>query len=979
MGDRTTDHHATIRTIPHFICSSPHYAIGKFPIQVTKKNSGCEHLGKEKKAVQKDEFKRTVPFCCYNMHNSHNKNGAGSSPKHKKSQSTSPQLWPESAQHSGERARQVAGKDFFTEQLTPRNPAAEQGDSGLKSSEAETVGKKTAKSASKHNRNKSTFLAPFSFTTSQVKSTRPRINLKIQHRAQAKALASTKESEKPKTVQINDSEIKTRTRDFNGEGRKQHSSVNPKDLLTKSTAKQSFVLSKEKAAHKSSLSTAELLFRNRMNRLKCKNPVPLKTETNTERKPSAAKIIQQSKKGINQSAGKIKLNLEGLGSAKQMSVSTNKIKPVKREESALKKTVIGKAIQLQSARKVLMSSSTASGKSIVHKKASSNLHSASKDSKSKRQLSTANGRLAEGTQGKKVSKEEWCNLHKYMPSCAISGANSFRAASSKANKNLPAAAVPKTARVENAKPTISKVRKEQKSSMPNKINNINKIIPLSKESLKMLEKIKDSEEIANYIKDHIKKHNKPPDTRIDFYRIGRILGAGAFGKVNLGMHKLTGKLVAIKSIKKAYLKDEESKKKLMQEFSILKNLRHPNIIRLYESFETEKHTLIVMELCSGGDLLNYITKRKRLSEDLAKFVFKALINGLTHCHRHGVLHRDIKLDNVLINTEGELKICDFGVSKAMRKGEVITQRCGTPAYIAPEILKGKGYKGFASDYWSAGVALYAMLYGTVPFKSTSVKDLYQIILKKKIALKDDVSEEARDLLMKLLERNPRRRLSSEEILGHKWMQGIQEMSLFTKEESKTLNKETWGKAKADGKTNTLFSEQNVDSTINELNKNNMTKSIILAPYNSTFSEDQTAHKLDEDCDFIDKALAMKFSVNVKDIDRQFEKNNNFDIDNGVYTKFIFSSKEENKEKDVEEGADNSDSEIGSIDSLDHEVEEVSKNGERMDDLVKEKVDKGALEKMRTYGYAKEYVTKCLNNNELNHATATYYLLTNHYF
>ena len=209
------------------------------------------------------------------------------------------------------------------------------------------------------------------------------------------------------------------------------------------------------------------------------------------------------------------------------------------------------------------------------------------------------------------------------------------------------------------------------------------------------------------------------------------------------MHKLTGKLVAIKSINKQYLTDEDSRRKLMQEYSILKILQHPNIIRLYESFESVKHILIVTELCSGGDLLNYVREHKKLNEKMAKFILKKLLEGLHYCHKKEILHRDIKLDNVLLNKEGELKICDFGVSREVHKNEVMTEQCGTPAYIAPEILKGKGYNGFEADIWSAGVALYAMLYGTVPFKSNNMKDLHKLIMKGKYTLKEGISENAK--------------------------------------------------------------------------------------------------------------------------------------------------------------------------------------------------------------------------------------------
>jgi 5'-AMP-activated protein kinase, catalytic alpha subunit len=133
------------------------------------------------------------------------------------------------------------------------------------------------------------------------------------------------------------------------------------------------------------------------------------------------------------------------------------------------------------------------------------------------------------------------------------------------------------------------------------------------------------------------------------------------------------------------------------------------------------------------------------------------------------VHRDIKLDNILLDSEGEVKICDFGVSKLVRPGEVMNEQCGTPAYIAPEILRDKGYEGFSVDLWSAGVVLYAMLYGTVPFKANNMSELQKMIMKAKYTMKDDVSEEARELLKGLLEKDPAKRLKVPEILAHKWL------------------------------------------------------------------------------------------------------------------------------------------------------------------------------------------------------------------
>lgn len=157
------------------------------------------------------------------------------------------------------------------------------------------------------------------------------------------------------------------------------------------------------------------------------------------------------------------------------------------------------------------------------------------------------------------------------------------------------------------------------------------------------------------------------------------------------------------------------------------------MVRLYDTFETNKHICFVMELCAGGDLLTYVRKRRKLAEDVAKYFFKQLIEGLAYLHHSKlIVHRDIKLDNILLDANGRIKIADFGVSRQVRdEAERMTEQCGTPAYIAPEILRDKGYEGFKVDVWSAGVCLYAMLIGTVPFKAASMQELHHLIINGK--------------------------------------------------------------------------------------------------------------------------------------------------------------------------------------------------------------------------------------------------------
>ena len=218
--------------------------------------------------------------------------------------------------------------------------------------------------------------------------------------------------------------------------------------------------------------------------------------------------------------------------------------------------------------------------------------------------------------------------------------------------------------------------------------------------------IKERDELIKFTKAYIEKNNELPPTTLDYYEFVKWIGKGAFGKVTLGIHKLTGKYVAIKTIDKALIKDDFSKRKIFQEVYILKKIRHSNIIRLLEVFESNNHYLMVMEFAGGGDLLHFIKRRGRMQESDAKFIFKQIVYGLSHIHCRSVIHRDIKLDNILLDWESGVKICDFGVSKIIKKGQVIKEQCGTPAYIAPEIITDEGYQGFFVDIWSLGKQVF---------------------------------------------------------------------------------------------------------------------------------------------------------------------------------------------------------------------------------------------------------------------------------
>jgi len=238
--------------------------------------------------------------------------------------------------------------------------------------------------------------------------------------------------------------------------------------------------------------------------------------------------------------------------------------------------------------------------------------------------------------------------------------------------------------------------------------------------------MKESLKLSHYISKYYNRYKKYPPTSLQFYKYGRLIGQGAFGKVNLGLNILTGRIVAVKSFDKNNTKlTGDNMKKILYETDLMKKLNHPNITKILEMFEDEKYFMIIMEYINGGNLFSFVKKRRKLSEKTAKFLFRQIILGIKYIHEQNIVHRDIKLENLLIDLNNNVKICDFGIGRKIKnKNQLLHDQCGTLMYMAPEILlssKEKGYEGFPVDIWSSGISLYIMLSGTLPFNYKNKK------------------------------------------------------------------------------------------------------------------------------------------------------------------------------------------------------------------------------------------------------------------
>ncbi|KAI5665899.1 hypothetical protein M9H77_15752 [Catharanthus roseus] len=258
----------------------------------------------------------------------------------------------------------------------------------------------------------------------------------------------------------------------------------------------------------------------------------------------------------------------------------------------------------------------------------------------------------------------------------------------------------------------------------------------------------------------------------DRYDFVRDIGSGNFGVARLMRDKQTKELVAVKYIERGDKIDENVKREIINH----RSLRHPNIVRFKEVILTPTHLAIVMEYASGGELFERICNAGRFSEDEARFFFQQLISGVSYCHAMQVCHRDLKLENTLLDGSPapRLKICDFGYSKSSLLHSQPKSTVGTPAYIAPEVLLRQEYDGKIADVWSCGVTLYVMLVGAYPFEDPDEpKDFRKTInriLSVQYTIPDHVqiSEDCRHLISRIFVGDPAQRITIPEIKNHVW-------------------------------------------------------------------------------------------------------------------------------------------------------------------------------------------------------------------
>lgn len=267
-----------------------------------------------------------------------------------------------------------------------------------------------------------------------------------------------------------------------------------------------------------------------------------------------------------------------------------------------------------------------------------------------------------------------------------------------------------------------------------------------------------------------KSFQNPRNVIFNKYEMGKVLGQGNFAKVYHCKNLSENESVAIKVIKKERLKKERLVKQIKREVSVMRLVRHPHIVELKEVMATKGKIFLVVEYVKGGELFNKVAKGK-LNEDVARKYFQQLISAVDFCHSRGVTHRDLKPENLLLDENEDLKVSDFGLSalpEQRREDGMLLTPCGTPAYVAPEVLKKKGYDGSKADLWSCGVILYALLCGYLPFQGENVMRIYRKTFKGEYEFPEWISPHAKILISNLLVPDPKKRYSIVDIMNDPW-------------------------------------------------------------------------------------------------------------------------------------------------------------------------------------------------------------------
>jgi len=285
--------------------------------------------------------------------------------------------------------------------------------------------------------------------------------------------------------------------------------------------------------------------------------------------------------------------------------------------------------------------------------------------------------------------------------------------------------------------------------------------------------------------ERLARERAPLKIGIEDFELIKVLGKGTFGKVVLSRYRKDGQLVAIKILKKAVIIAKDEVAHTLTENRVLQTCKHPFLTELKYSFTTTHHLCFVMEYVNGGELFFHLSRERRFTEHRTRFYGAEIILALRYLHQNSVIYRDLKLENLLLDSQGHIKIADFGLCKEeITYGATTKTFCGTPEYLAPEVLDDNDY-GRAVDWWGVGVVMYEMMCGRLPFYSRDHEKLFEMILMKNVQFPSDLSVNAQNILRGLLDKDPLRRLGgrvddADEIMTHPFFATINWEDLYRK-------------------------------------------------------------------------------------------------------------------------------------------------------------------------------------------------------
>ncbi|XXG52707.1 hypothetical protein AAC387_Pa03g0962 [Persea americana] len=278
--------------------------------------------------------------------------------------------------------------------------------------------------------------------------------------------------------------------------------------------------------------------------------------------------------------------------------------------------------------------------------------------------------------------------------------------------------------------------------------------------------------------------------RVGKYEVGRTIGEGTFAKVKFARNSETGDPVALKILDKEKVLKHKMVEQIKREIAIMKLIKHPNVVRLYEVMGSRTKIFIVLEFVTGGELFDKIVNHGQMREDEARRYLQQLINAVDYCHSRGVYHRDLKPENLLLDANGNLKVSDFGLSALSQQvGDdgLLHTTCGTPNYVAPEVLNDRGYDGATADLWSCGVILFVLLAGYLPFDDSNLLTLYKKISTAEFSCPSWFSLGAMKLITRILDPNPMTRITIPEILEDEWFKKGYKPPIFEEKDDTDLD------------------------------------------------------------------------------------------------------------------------------------------------------------------------------------------------